>query len=72
MGYQELHPLSHAGRIFNSFIIFFGVSTMFFAIGGVTQTAIELELNQYFGKRRIKGMIDKLRKVITLFAASAG
>jgi voltage-gated potassium channel len=33
---------------------------MFFAIGGITQTAIELELNQYFGKRRIKNMIDKL------------
>lgn len=61
VGYQELHPLSHAGRIFNSFVIFFGVSTMFFAIGGVTQTAIELELNQYFGKRRTKNMIDKLQ-----------
>jgi voltage-gated potassium channel len=61
VGYGEIpHPLSHAGRILNSFVIFFGVTTMFFAIGGVTQTAIELELNQYFGKRRIKNMIDKL------------
>ncbi len=60
VGYAELHPLSHAGRVFNSFIIFFGVSAMFFAIGGVTQTAIELELNQFFGKRRVKNMIDKL------------
>lgn len=61
VGYQEVHPLSQAGRVFNSFVIFFGVSTMFFAIGGVTQTAIELELNQYFGKRRIRNMIDKLK-----------
>ncbi len=61
VGYSELHPLSQAGRVFNSFIIFFGVSVMFFAIGGVTQTAIELELNQYFGKRRIKNMIEKLQ-----------
>jgi voltage-gated potassium channel len=60
VGYQEVHALSRAGRIFNSFLIFFGVSIMFFAIGGITQTAIELELNQYFGKRRIKNMIDKL------------
>jgi len=62
VGYQEIHQLSHAGRIFNSFIIFFGVSTMFFAIGGMTQIIIELELNQYFGKRRIRTMIDNLEK----------
>lgn len=61
VGYAELHPLSFAGRVFNSFLIFFGVATMFFAIGAVTQTAIELELNQFFGKRRTKNMIDKLR-----------
>ena len=34
---------------------------MLLAIGGMTQTAIELELNQFFGKRRIKNMIDKLK-----------
>ena len=61
VGYQEIHPLSHAGRIFNSFVIFFGVTTMFFAIGGMTQIIIELELNQYFGKRRIRTMIDNLK-----------
>ena len=60
VGYQELHPLSHTGRIFNSFLIFFGVSVMFFAIGGMTQIIIELELNQYFGKRRIRTMIENL------------
>ncbi len=61
VGYAEVHPLSDKGRVFNSFLIFFGVATMFFAIGAVTQTAIELELNQFFGKRRTKNMIDKLR-----------
>ena len=60
VGYAELHPLSFAGRVFNSFLIFFGVATIFFGIGAVTQTVIELELNQFFGKRRIKNMIDKL------------
>src|SRR5947209_14808959 len=29
VGYQEIRPLSHAGRVFNSFVIFFGVSAMF-------------------------------------------
>jgi voltage-gated potassium channel len=61
VGYGEVHPLSHAGRIFNSFLIFFGVTIMLLAVGGMTQGIIELELNQYFGKRRIKKMIDRLQ-----------
>src|SRR5450755_17396 len=60
VGYAEVHPLSHAGRVFNSFLIFFGVTIMLLAVGGMTQVIIELELNQYFGKRRNKKMIDKL------------
>src|SRR6476646_4922375 len=60
VGYAEIHPLSHAGRIFNSFLIFFGVTTMFFAIGAMTQSIIELELGEYFGKRRTRRMIEKL------------
>jgi voltage-gated potassium channel len=60
VGYGELYPLSHVGRIFNSFLIFFGVIIMLLAVGGMTQAIIELELNQYFGKRRTKKMIDAL------------
>lgn len=54
VGYQEVHPLTHAGRMFNSFLILFGVSAMFFAVGAMTQTIIELELQNRFGKRRKK------------------
>ena len=60
VGYGEIRMLSHAGRIFNSFLISFGVIVIFLAVGAMTQTAIELELNQYFGKRRVKNMIEKL------------
>jgi len=60
VGYSEIRPLSHAGRVFNSFLIFFGVTIMLLAVGGMTQAIIELELNQYFGKRRTKKMIDAL------------
>src|ERR1051326_1681984 len=61
VGYGEIHPLSHAGRIFNSFVIGFGVVVIFLAVGTITQTAIELELNQFFGKRRTRNMIEKLK-----------
>lgn len=60
VGYQEVRPLSHTGRIFNSFLIFFGVSAMFFAVGALTQTVIELELQDRYGKRRRKRMISQL------------
>ncbi len=60
VGYGEIRPLDHAGRVFNSFLIFFGVTVMLLAVGAMTQTIIELELNQFFGKRRVKKMIEKL------------
>ena len=60
IGYQELRPLSHAGRVFNSFLILFGVSALFVCFGAMTQTVIELELQDRYGKRRKKRMIDQL------------
>src|ERR1039457_1051773 len=61
VGYGEIHPLSQAGRVFNSFLIAFGVTTIFIAIGAMTQTIIEFELGDAMGKRRNKRMIDKLK-----------
>lgn len=60
VGYAEVHPLSHAGRIFNSFVIFFGVAVIFIASGAMTQSIVELELTDRYSKRRIKKMIDNL------------
>jgi voltage-gated potassium channel len=61
VGYGEIHPLSRAGRVFNSFLIIFGVSTIFIAIGAMTQTIIELEFGDLLGERRKKRMIDNLK-----------
>lgn len=61
VGYGEVHPLSHAGRIFNSFLMFFGVIVIFISIGAMTETIIELELRDVLEKRRNKHMIDKLQ-----------
>ncbi len=61
VGYAEVHPLSFYGRIFNSFLIFFGVTMMLLAVGGMTQVIIELELTQYFGRRRTRKMISNLQ-----------
>jgi voltage-gated potassium channel len=61
VGYQEIHPLSHTGRVFNSFLILFGVSAMFFVLGAVTQSIIEFELQDHYGKRRKQRMIAQLQ-----------
>ena len=60
VGYQEIYPLDRGGRIFNSFLIIFGVTTLFIAVGAMTQTIIELEFGEALGKRRNKRMIEKL------------
>lgn len=61
VGYAEIHPLTHAGRIFNTVYIMVGVTMMFFAIGAMTTSIIELQLGNFFGKRRARRMVEKLR-----------
>jgi voltage-gated potassium channel len=61
VGYGELYPLGRAGRIFNSFLIIFGVTSILIAIGAMTQSIIELEFGDAFNKRRTKRMIDNLK-----------
>jgi voltage-gated potassium channel len=60
IGYQELHPLSHAGRIFNVFVIITGVALVFLAIGALTQALLEFELQSFFGRRRMERDISRL------------
>jgi voltage-gated potassium channel len=61
VGYQEVRALSRPGRIFNSFLILFGVTAMFLAVGAMTQTIIEVELQDRYGKRRKRRMIGQLK-----------
>jgi voltage-gated potassium channel len=61
VGYQEIHPLSPAGRTFNSFLIFFGVTAMFVAVGAMTQTIIELQLQDFYGERRRRRAIMHMK-----------
>src|SRR5215470_6585019 len=60
IGYQETHPLSHAGRVFNIGVIVAGVSLVFLVIGALTQALLEFELRSFFGRRRMEREIDRL------------
>jgi len=60
IGYQEVHPLSHAGRVFNVFVILAGVSLLALAVGALSQALLEFELQSFFGRRRMEREIDRL------------
>ncbi|MBM3775372.1 MAG: two pore domain potassium channel family protein, partial [Acidobacteria bacterium] len=60
VGYAEIRPLGLRGRIFNTFLILVGVTTILVAIGAITQSVIEIEIGEILGRRRNKRMIDKL------------
>jgi len=61
IGYQEVHPLHHAGRVFNVFLITAGVSLVFLMIGSLTQALLEFELIRVFGKRRMQREVASLK-----------
>ena len=60
IGYQEVHPLSFPGRVFNLFVISAGVLLAFLAVGALTQALLEFELRSFFGKRRMERDISRL------------
>ena len=60
IGYQEVHPLSQAGRIFNVFVILSGVSLLALGVGAMSQALLEFELQSFFGRRRMEREIGGL------------
>src|SRR5256714_3897140 len=60
IGYQEVHPLSHAGRAFNVFVILSGVSLLLLGVGALSQALLEFELQSFFGRRRMERDIARL------------
>src|SRR6266542_97372 len=60
IGYQEVHPLSYVGRVFNVGLILAGVSLVFLGIGSLTQALLEFSLRSFFGRRKMERDIDRL------------
>jgi voltage-gated potassium channel len=60
VGYTEIHPLSHTGRIFNSFLIVGSVITAGFTIATFSQALLEFEFGKLFGRRRMESELAKL------------
>jgi voltage-gated potassium channel len=61
IGYQEVHPLSHTGRVFNTVLIIAGVAMVFLMVGALTQALLEFELVKVFGRRRMEREVANLK-----------
>jgi voltage-gated potassium channel len=61
VGYQELHPLSTAGRIFTSTLIVVGVGTMLYGFGVFAETLAENAFGNYRRERQLERNLNQLR-----------
>ena len=62
VGYDEVHPLSPAGRIFTALLIVLGVGFFFYALGILAGAVIEGHLKGLLGKRKMEKTISKLKQ----------
>jgi voltage-gated potassium channel len=60
-GFGEINPLGSGGRIFTIVIIILGVIVILYVLTAVMQIAVEGELENMLGVRRMKGKIEALR-----------
>ena len=62
VGYEEVHPLSSAGRVFTMFMMVVGVGVMLYILTSVVQIVVEEEiLRTLFRRRRMRTQMAKLR-----------
>lgn len=61
VGYREVKELTTYGKIFTSFLILFGVSTVAYGYSVITSIIVEGELKQIWIFRRKKKMLEKLK-----------
>jgi voltage-gated potassium channel len=61
IGFNEVHPLSQAGRVLTIVVIICGVGLLALLFGALTQMLLEVELGKYFGRRRMQHDIERLR-----------
>jgi len=61
VGYQEIHPLSPAGRAFTIVLIISGVGTLFYVLGNIARLLLEGELRAIFGRYRTEGKMKTVK-----------
>ena len=59
-GFEEVRPLSSAGKVFTTILLIASWSSFAFALTRITQFVTSGEINKYFKTRRIMKAVDKL------------
>ena len=60
VGFEEVKPLSSAGRLFTSFLIITSFGTFAFAVSSITKYLVEGKYRSYFKTYRVEKNIEKL------------
>ena len=60
VGFMELHPLSDRARFMVSLLILMGVGSFAYLVGAFTQVVVEGRLQDLWGKRKVRKIIDSL------------
>lgn len=60
VGYSEVWPLTEAERVFTSVLLIVGVTVVFASIGIMSDLVLQLELENFFGRKRTQRMLKKL------------
>ncbi len=60
VGFQEVRPLSDAGRLMTAFIILGGVGGFAYLVGAFSQVLVEGHVHNFWGRLKVQKRIDKL------------
>ncbi len=61
VGFQEIHHLSDAGRVFTILLIIFGVSVLGYTVGKLAQIMFEGQFQRFLGRKKVEKSIMELR-----------
>ncbi len=61
VGFNEVHHLSDAGRVFTILLIVIGVSVLGYIVGKLAQTMFEGQFQRFLGRKKVEKSIEELR-----------
>jgi len=62
VGFQEVHDLSDAGKLFTMSLIIVGVSVIGYIVGSLAQIMFEGQIQRIIGRKKVEKQIDALKE----------
>lgn len=61
IGYEEIRPLSQTGRLFNIFLVFFGIGVVAYSVNNGIRVVFEGEIQKAFGRRKLEKRLKSIK-----------